>query len=573
MKPAFPRQPTPTVLLLFGLAFAALPFHAGPAHAGAAADSILYATRTANNNLMGVTLTNYGFLGNNFINRSASLEYPRGSQYEHMARGGLWVGAQAQDALGSFTGVTTACVDGSVGTAPADQTEFTPAGLEVTARSTLPNSPYYDPAAVSELDTDCWFSDLPARSGSGESHRPLKLLVHQRSFAWSFGDLAHVLFLRYVVHVLGSTPLVNAWIGLDTELASGTRSDYSCWPPATACGATGRWYGKKWIQYEDSLRLIREHYCFNQPVPAGCNLSHVPAWVGVRLLGVAPGSLTDPEKHVTLAAWNWSPGNPARDQDIERYTLMSAGTVQDLTGPDFQPLSGDPVELLAVGPFATIAPGDSVTVDFALVGGTEVADIQEHSRTAQLLHDGNFDITVPVEVSLVSAEAEPGVARLRWSVASGADTRWTVARRREDTPWQGVAGATADGRGDVRFEDRGVAAGGRYGYRLESPAGATFGEAWVEVPRETGFALLGARPNPAGPHGLEVFFSLAEAGPVSVEVFDPAGRRVLARDLGTLEPGSHQVSLDRPAALRPGACFIRLRQGGRSRTQRAVVLE
>jgi hypothetical protein len=40
-----------------------------------------------------------------------------------------------------------------------------------------------------------------------------------------------------------------------------------------------------------------------------------------------------------------------------------------------------------------------------------------------------------------------------------------------------------------------------------------------------------------------------------------------------LEPGNHLVSLGRPARLRPGACFIRLRQGGRSRTQRAVVLE
>lgn len=573
MTPLLPPKPVLPVLIVLCLAAAAaVASDARPAGAEAAADSIRYATRITDGNLMGVTLTNYGFLGNNFVYRSASFEYPRGSQYEHMARGGLWVGAQAQDDAGSFTGVTTACLDGTVGSVPANQTEFTPAGSEVTARSTLPNSPYYDPTAVSELDTDCWFSDLPARSFSPESHRPLDILVHQQTFAWYFADLSHVLFLRYVVHNQGA-PLENVWVGLDTELASGNRSDYGSWPPSAAVSTTGAWFSKKWVQYDDSLRLFREHYCYNQPVPGGCNLSHVPAWVGVRLLGVTPGSLADPGKHVTLAAWTYSPGNPARDEDVERYALMSAGSVQDLSGPDYQPGTGDPVELLAVGPFATIAPGDSVTVDFALVGGTEVADLQQHSRTAQQLYDGGFDITVPVEVSLVSAAAGPGVARLRWSVASGTDTRWTVERSQEGTPWRAIAETTADGAGYVGFEDRDVAAGGRYGYRLESPSGETFGEAWLEVPRGSDFALLGARPNPAGSEGLEVAFSLAEAGPVSIEVFDTGGRRMFASDLGTLAPGNHVLDLGRQVRLRPGTCFIRLRQGGRSRTQRAVVLE
>jgi len=568
------RSLLPALILLCLAAATAGALHARPARAEATADPIPFATRIADGNLVGVTLTNYGVLGNNFSSRTASFEYPRGSQYEHLSVGGLWVGATAQDAEGPFYGVSTACIEGGLGPLPVNRTEFTPAVRGLIGRSTLPASPFYDPAAVSELDVDCWFGDTPARAiDNSDGPRPLNILVHQQAFAWDFADLSHVLFLRYVVHNQGDTPLGNVWIGLETEFASGTRSDYSCWPPSSSCGTTGAWFSKKWVQYDDSLRLFREHYCFNQPVPGGCNLAHVPAWVGVRLLGVAPGSLADPEKHVTLAAWAWSPGNYLRDEDDERYALMSAGTLQDLSGPDYQPGTGDPVELLAVGPFAAIAPGDSVTVDFALVGGAEVADLQEHSRIAQRLHDGGFDITVPVEVSLVSAEAEPGVARLRWSVASGADTRWTVARRQEDTPWRALAEAAADGAGYVRFEDRDVAAGGRYGYRLESPSGETFGEAWVEVPQGSAFALLGARPNPAGPRDLEVSFSLAEAGRVSIEVFDTSGRRTFASDLGTLEPGNHLLNLGRLVRLRPGACFIRLRQGARSQTRRAVILE
>ena len=369
-------------------------------------------------------------------------------------------------------------------------------------------------------------------------------------------------------------PLQNVWVGLYTELASGFRDDYSCWPPASMCGIYGSWFRKAWVQYDGADRLFREHYCLTQPVPANCDLAHVPAWAGVRLLGVTPGSLADPGKHVTLAAWNFSPGNTARDQDVERYALDERG---HRPGPvrarTSSPSPGTRSNCSPSAPSPRSPPATASPWTSRWWAARRSPTSSSTRAPPNCSTTANFDITVPVEVSLVSAEAEPGLARLRWSVASGADTRWTVARRREDAPWQGIAEATADGSGDVRFEDRDVAAGERYGYRLESPAGATFGEAWVEVPRETGFALLGARPNPAGPRGLEVFFSLAEAGPVSVEVFDPAGRRVLARDLGTLEPGSHQVSLERPAALRPGACFIRLRQGGRSRTQRAVVLE
>ena len=38
------------------------------------ADSIAYAAKVANGNLVGVTITNYGFIGNNFISRDPSLK-------------------------------------------------------------------------------------------------------------------------------------------------------------------------------------------------------------------------------------------------------------------------------------------------------------------------------------------------------------------------------------------------------------------------------------------------------------------------------------------------------------------
>src|SRR2546422_136684 len=89
---------------------------AAPLAALATADSIAFAAKVATGNLVGVTITNYGFIGNNFISRDPSLEYPLGAGYEHMVRGGLWVGGVANtEADGTFTGVVTGALDGSQG--------------------------------------------------------------------------------------------------------------------------------------------------------------------------------------------------------------------------------------------------------------------------------------------------------------------------------------------------------------------------------------------------------------------------------------------------------------------------
>ena len=139
--------------------------HESPAPVGVGA-AASYAVRVASANLMGVTVTNYGFVGNNFVNRSPSMEYPLGTGYEHLVNGGLWIGARSVDGGGAFTGVTTACRDLSQGGATATATEYTPSGDQIAVRSNLPGSPYYDPAAVSDLDLLSEFDDLTPRRAS-----------------------------------------------------------------------------------------------------------------------------------------------------------------------------------------------------------------------------------------------------------------------------------------------------------------------------------------------------------------------------------------------------------------------
>ena len=376
--------------------------HLGPAGPAAVdqvvVDTVRYSTKISNNNLLGITLTNYGFIGNNFVSRSPSFEYPLGSNNEHLVRAGFWIGAEAIDDQGAFTGVSTGAIDGSQGSSAQAATEFTPASLEIRERSALSNSPVFARDAISEEDYIGFFVDEPARKFSPENHRPLNIAVRQENYDWSFSDYAHFNIFHLVITNRG-LPLRNAWVGLYGELASGTRADYSVWPPSSSGSTTGGWFKKKWVEYDAPQRLFREHYCFNQPVPSACNLAHVPEWVGFSLLGAKQGADTTdllPRKQVTLAAWTYDPGSALRDQDVERYAIMSSGQIQDLTGsPDFQPFTGDPIELLAVGPFEEIDPGDSIRVDFAFVGGAEIPDIQRHTAVAQRAYALNYLVPVP----------------------------------------------------------------------------------------------------------------------------------------------------------------------------------
>jgi hypothetical protein len=110
-----------SLLLLMVLALAPAPAHAGDDHRGssdpsqsariarvATSDSISYAARVLNGNKLGLTLTNYGFIGTNFSSAAPSFEYPLGSSHMHMVRGGMWIGAISADQDGAFTGVSIA---------------------------------------------------------------------------------------------------------------------------------------------------------------------------------------------------------------------------------------------------------------------------------------------------------------------------------------------------------------------------------------------------------------------------------------------------------------------------------
>jgi hypothetical protein len=91
------------------------------------------------------------------------------------------------------------------------------------------------------------------------------------------------------------------------------------------------------------------------------------------------------------------------------------------------------------------------------------------------------------------------------------------------------------------------------------------------LPSGAALALLGVSPHPFRDRA-RVAFSIAEAGPVRVEVFDVGGRLIQTPLAERLEPGRHEVTLD-GAAFGPGLYFYRVTAGHAVRSGKLMRIE
>jgi type IX secretion system substrate protein len=179
-----------------------------------------------------------------------------------------------------------------------------------------------------------------------------------------------------------------------------------------------------------------------------------------------------------------------------------------------------------------------------------------------------------VEVSLASTYADPGLVRLTWYAAGGVSLRATVYRRTDDADWSALGEIFPDGDGRMAYEDRAVAAGTRYHYRLGVPDNGTetfTDEVTIDVPLEAARALAiqGVHPNPTD-RQLWVSFSLPSSEPAKLELLDIAGRRVHQRTVTGI--GQQTIDLAAGGQLSAGIYIVRLTQAGHTAVSRASVV-
>ena len=368
-------------------------------------DTLISMRVTSGNNL-GLTVYNNGFVGTNLADRSPSMEYPLGTSQEHLVRAGIWVGglpASEADTL-----VSTATLDGVFGSfKPEEISEFYPAATVIEERSILPNSRYYHPDAKSEQDFRLAFIDR--HNHGGPEHVPLGLRVELETMLFSFEPFDAIVIANYrIINANPDDPIYNVYVGLYSELASGWKDGHTEWTPRG-------WFKKKDIAYVDSLGLhmITEHH-YN------LDNDNCPSWGGIQLLGTRPTPMD--KLTVSFNWWTWTSDNiNAPKDDGERYRLISNGAIVPTSGVEAP--NEDPVEVLSVGPFEVIEPGDTVLVSFAFVGGqpsdregrTAAQDIVFNAVWAQTAFNLNFNIPVPPPSPTLRVIPDQSRLTLRWA--------------------------------------------------------------------------------------------------------------------------------------------------------------
>lgn len=218
--------------------------------------------------------------------------------------------------------------------------------------------------------------------------------------------------------------------------------------------------------------------------------------------------------------------------------------------------------------------GGSIPISFAVPDSAEHLEVVHVCLTVNCEGGGCpqtccWDLTVinpvtPALASLASVTASPNSVRLSWlmSGASSAD----IERSGDGSSWTVIGQGLTDGQGFLNYTDNAVTAGSRYAYRvsfLSDGRRISAAQTWVLVPVGAGFALQGARPNPAT-RGFAVTFSLPSNEKATLDVIDLAGRRVLSREVGHFGAGTHTLGLEREtSSLAPGVYNMRLTQGSR----------
>ena len=340
---------------------------------------------------LGLTVTNFGTIGtrNAYWPSQPSCEYPRGSRIEHMYQGALWVGA-----LSRRTGqihVSTGSSDRvSITTGKGIEYMSFP-GTTLTQRSTLSESPSFDPQAVSHQDFLADYSDGVVRDSSApDQSLPLGLRVHQESYAWNFPFADFFVILNYTIHNAGADTLDSVYVGLWTNnVVRNTNNVRPATPGYFQHGANG---------YLDSLRMGYTFDFDGIPTPPAAD-----SYIGIKLLGAAPfprgiDSLGHLSTRTYYNAWRFNSSSGDADyfspqDDAEnilgarsRYERLVASLPQNKIDP-LRTQADNMTTLLSTGPFVSLNPGDSVSVVFGVVCarkfGTQAArlDTRDQRRT------------------------------------------------------------------------------------------------------------------------------------------------------------------------------------------------
>jgi hypothetical protein len=359
---------------------------------GATAQSFDEKTTTSSN--VRLNVSNAGTYGNAFRgyrdgSGKPSGEYPAGSGVEHLFESGIWFGGLIN---GSNVAVSTASVDAPQGysTGASGFEFYSEPGDNLREISSLRNSPFFSPEAVSHQDFIGKFSDkyfqVPGTQTQIGSHiDPIYIDVTAKTYNWNYSFSDFFVILDYEIENIGNNTIDSAYFGL---WANTVVRNINVTPSGSGGAA---FYNKGGNGYVDSLQLA---YCYDYSGDVGFTNSYV----GQKFLGAEDkNGFQHPDANDRFKAhynaWQFnSTSDPIFFQptnDNTRYQKMTRGlndhpcwnansTQNSNCGSnsytDQLNIAGNRSDLVSVGPFLDFKPGDKIKVSYAYIFGRKVED-------------------------------------------------------------------------------------------------------------------------------------------------------------------------------------------------------
>ena len=557
-------------------------------------------------NNINMTLTNHGSIAFDLQTAGPGLEFPNGTGKTAVYASGLWIGAQVNDtvrvAMGEYV---QEYAPGPMigGTFAPDQIQFHNFRIEQGGlgysdylADAVPQGAPLDslghPLLLGDALTWSVFNDAnPAlHVNAAGSTAPLGVEVQQSVFAFRrSGALGNVVFVKWRLQNKGTNQLQNAYVSFWADPDLGDASD-----DLVGCDTT-----------------MSLGYCYN-----ASNLDAVygsaPPAVGFHMLRGAVSNGTqlgmtsfhryinggDPQNPVEIynhMSGRKADGSPVHvcDDDLLPVTTYEVSGLNPESPSNcfsnwLDSNSDDRRLFLSSGPF-TMMPGDTQVVVIAIEVGQstdQFASIQELRNIAAViadLYNATFgDPSTAVASQVVDSRAEAGVNHVAWYVPASPGTPITIQRRTASSPWAAVSEATLPTDRLVRFDDVSVAAGERYGYRLEVWSGATqdyTAETWLQAAptseTPTSLRLLPARPNPStGVFQIRHYVPRRES--VRLTLVDIQGRVVRVLSNRESLPGWYDSSWNgrdsAGRAVASGTYFLRLEDERGVETKKLVLM-
>ncbi|MEL7531448.1 MAG: hypothetical protein AAFN10_09085 [Bacteroidota bacterium] len=315
------------------------------------------------------TVTNLGNVGNAFsgsfnILQYPSLEYPVGTNIEHIFDGGLWVGGLVNGQVAVSTGAVDDASGYATGKAGFEFTSKTP----LAERSSLFDSPFFTPDAISHQDYVSTFSDSSLSFFNGTTNlpianhlTPLGIEVEYQVYNWNFSFANFFVILNFSIKNVNTVPIDSVFVGYWMD---GVIRNVQITPP----GGTA-FFNKGGNGFIDSLNMGYEFDALG-------DIGFTDSYLGLKYLGAEQNGNcpTSPNFNVHYNTWQFR--NSADPlfffpvNDLQRYGKMANGLNFLSSWDDIQnniSSANNRSTLVTAGPFVSLNPGESIDVAFAMV--------------------------------------------------------------------------------------------------------------------------------------------------------------------------------------------------------------